>query len=70
MTRRNSLGSVAVALLLACSAQLAGPVAAAGPDGQMTWAGHISLAPTWFDPAETPGIAPRSWCSTRCTTRS
>jgi len=25
-------------------------------EGQMTWAVHISLAPTWFDPAETPGI--------------
>jgi peptide/nickel transport system substrate-binding protein len=24
--------------------------------GQMTWAVHISLAPTWFDPAETSGI--------------
>jgi peptide/nickel transport system substrate-binding protein len=34
---------------------LAGPVAAA-PEGQMTWGVHISLAPTWFDPAETPGI--------------
>jgi peptide/nickel transport system substrate-binding protein len=33
----------------------AGP-AAASPEGQMTWAVHISLAPTWFDPAETPGI--------------
>ncbi|HWN90373.1 MAG TPA: ABC transporter substrate-binding protein, partial [Verrucomicrobiae bacterium] len=22
----------------------------------MTWSVHISLAPTWFDPAETPGI--------------
>ena len=22
----------------------------------MTWGVHISLAPTWFDPAETPGI--------------
>ena len=22
----------------------------------MTWAVHVSLAPTWFDPAETPGI--------------
>jgi len=28
----------------------------AAPAGQMTWAVHISLAPTWFDPAETPGI--------------
>jgi peptide/nickel transport system substrate-binding protein len=34
---------------------LAGPVAAA-PEGQMTWGVHISLAPTWFYPAETPGI--------------
>ena len=25
-------------------------------EGQLTWAVHISLAPTWFDPAETPGI--------------
>jgi peptide/nickel transport system substrate-binding protein len=25
------------------------------PTGQMTWAVHISLAPTWFDPAETAG---------------
>src|SRR5437016_2104666 len=30
--------------------------AAGAPEGQMTWAVHISLAPTWFDPAETPGI--------------
>jgi peptide/nickel transport system substrate-binding protein len=26
------------------------------PAGQVTWAAHITLAPTWFDPAETPGI--------------
>ena len=29
---------------------------AAAPAGQMTWGIHISLAPTWFDPAETTGI--------------
>jgi peptide/nickel transport system substrate-binding protein len=29
---------------------------AAAPEGQMTWAVHVSLAPTWFDPAETSGI--------------
>jgi peptide/nickel transport system substrate-binding protein len=29
---------------------------AAAPEGQMTWAVQISLAPTWFDPAETSGI--------------
>ena len=26
------------------------------PAGQMTWAVHVSIAPTWFDPAETSGI--------------
>jgi peptide/nickel transport system substrate-binding protein len=29
---------------------------AAGPQGQLTWGIHVSLAPTWFDPAETPGL--------------
>jgi len=29
---------------------------AAAPEGQTTWGIHISLAPTWFDPAETTGI--------------
>src|SRR5215472_11966806 len=29
---------------------------AAAPEGQMTWGVHVTLAPTWFDPAETPGI--------------
>ena len=29
--------------------------AAASPD-QLTWGVHVSLAPTWFDPAETSGI--------------
>jgi peptide/nickel transport system substrate-binding protein len=26
------------------------------PSGQVTWAIHVNIAPTWFDPAETPGI--------------
>src|SRR5207247_3830436 len=42
-------------LVLLISAAAAVPAAAA-PDGQVTWGVHISLAPTWFDPAETPGI--------------
>jgi len=29
---------------------------AAGAEGQLTWGIHVSLAPTWFDPAETPGL--------------
>jgi peptide/nickel transport system substrate-binding protein len=32
------------------------PIRAAGPDGQLTWGVHVSLAPTWFDPAEMSGI--------------
>src|SRR5713101_3976298 len=27
-----------------------------GPPGTMTWAIHVTIAPTWFDPAETPGL--------------
>jgi peptide/nickel transport system substrate-binding protein len=50
----RSLLSVTVLVLL-ISAAAALPAGAA-PDGQVTWGVHISLAPTWFDPAETPGI--------------
>lgn len=28
----------------------------AAPEGQLTWGVHVSLAPTWLDPAEAPGI--------------
>src|SRR5262245_28724588 len=42
-----------VALAIAC---VPGPARGAGPEGQLTWGVHISLAPTWFDPAEHPGI--------------
>jgi peptide/nickel transport system substrate-binding protein len=45
----------ATLLILVVSIGATSPAAAA-PDGQMTWAVHISLAPTWFDPAETSGI--------------
>jgi peptide/nickel transport system substrate-binding protein len=30
--------------------------AVGAPEGQLTWAVHVSLAPAWFDPAETAGI--------------
>jgi peptide/nickel transport system substrate-binding protein len=30
--------------------------ALAAPQGELVWAIHTSLAPTWFDPAEIPGI--------------
>jgi len=32
------------------------PSRSEAPSGQMTWAVHFSLAPTFFDPAETPGL--------------
>src|SRR5438128_2034461 len=32
------------------------PAFATVPQGQLTWGVHTTLAPTWFDPAETPGI--------------
>src|SRR5881296_1847376 len=48
--RRPSAALIALLLLFVAAT----PVVAA--EGQLTWAVHISLAPTWFDPAETPGI--------------
>jgi len=50
----RGIGSVALVLSLLVAAG-ARPAAAA-PDGQITWGIHVSLAPTWFDPAETTGI--------------
>jgi hypothetical protein len=44
-------------LLVALVVLLVAVPAGAAPEGQMTWAIHISLAPTWFDPAEATGIA-------------
>jgi peptide/nickel transport system substrate-binding protein len=44
-------------LLLSMAVMVApGPAAAAGSEGQATWGVHVSLTPTWFDPAEMPGI--------------
>ena len=49
------------AILMAASALglLAGTprfARAAVPEGQLTWAVHVSLAPTWFDPADTQAV--------------
>src|SRR5690242_17034116 len=51
-TRREVLALAALGLVAAAP----GATAAAGPDGQLTWGIHVTLAPTWFDPAETQGI--------------
>src|SRR5215211_8478344 len=53
VTRRGVLGSAA-AVGLATAAP--GVTRAAGPQGQLTWGLHVSLAPTWFDPAETQAL--------------
>ncbi len=50
-TRRDLMGLAAIGLL----ASTARPALAA-PEGELRVAAHVSLAPTWFDPAETPGI--------------
>jgi peptide/nickel transport system substrate-binding protein len=52
---RTARGLVTTTLVLLIVAVGVAPAAAA-PDGQMTWALHFALAPTWFDPAETSGI--------------
>jgi peptide/nickel transport system substrate-binding protein len=46
---------VVVLVLIAIAVALA-PVTAEAAEGQITWAIHVSLAPTWFDPAETPAL--------------
>jgi peptide/nickel transport system substrate-binding protein len=44
-------------LLLSAFGLLAGaPVLGAEPKGELTYGVHVSLAPTWFDPAEATGI--------------
>jgi peptide/nickel transport system substrate-binding protein len=52
---RHARGLFATLLVVAISIAGATPTVAA-PEGQVTWAVHVSLAPTWFDPAETSGI--------------
>ncbi len=57
MRRLPALTPALVALLCGVTVMLALPPASpASPEGQITWGVHISLTPTWFDPAEMPGI--------------
>jgi peptide/nickel transport system substrate-binding protein len=51
ITRREALALAAFGFVAA-----PGFAFAAEPEWQLTWGIHVSLAPTWFDPAETPGI--------------
>ena len=50
-TRRGVLGLSAAAMIGATLR-----TANAAPEGELRIGVHVSLAPTWFDPAETPGI--------------
>ena len=52
VTRHDALALAALGL----TAGMPSISQAAGPSGQLAWAAHVSLAPTWFDPAETSGI--------------
>src|SRR5215471_2677718 len=52
LTRRDVLALTALGLV----ATAPGAARAASPSGQLTWAIHVSLAPTWFDPAETEAL--------------
>src|SRR3954469_20885050 len=52
ISRRNFLAAPAAFGLISSGARFA----LAQPQGELTWGVHISLAPTWFDPAETPGL--------------
>src|SRR5258708_26072591 len=51
ITRRNALALAAGSLVVGPSGAMA-----AAPQGQVTWGIHVSMAPTWFDPAETSGL--------------
>ena len=74
LTRRDilaltALGGVAGVAQPSLAAARGSAFAAGLPEGQLTWGIHVSLAPTWFDPAETPGIiTPPLWSSMRCMT--
>src|SRR5207244_3571287 len=51
--RRRDILALAALGLVAGAPRLA---RAAAPQGELTWGVHVSLAPTWFDPAEATGI--------------
>ena len=52
LTRRDAIALAALGVV----AGLPGMAAATAPSGQLAWGIHVSLAPAWFDPAETQGI--------------
>jgi len=55
VTRRDAL-ALAAGAVAAGVAGVAKAAPPAKPQGQLTWGIHVSLSPTWFDPAETSGL--------------
>ena len=55
ITRRDALAFAALGMV-ANATDAVTAARAAGPEGQLTWGVHISLAPIWFDPADISGI--------------
>jgi peptide/nickel transport system substrate-binding protein len=53
-TRREALAFAGIGALAVAGAPVTARAAASA--GQLTWGLHVSLAPTWFDPAETQGL--------------
>src|SRR5690242_8353404 len=51
LTRREALGLAALGLIAGAPS-----FARADAERQLRWGIHVSLAPTWFDPAETLGL--------------
>ena len=51
VTRRDLLALAAMGVVAGASRQVT-----AATEGQLTYGVHVSLAPSWFDPAETQGI--------------
>src|SRR3989475_12859962 len=55
-TRQFMAGALALTLAALAQTIVTRSVHADAPAGQITWAVHFSLAPTLFEPAETPGL--------------
>jgi len=54
--RTIAAGALAAVLSASAGAIMAPEARAQAPAGQMTWAVHFTIAPTLFEPAETPGL--------------
>ena len=56
MKLSRALAPALIAVLALTGVPPVGHRPAAAAEGTLTWGVHVTLAPTWFDPAETPGM--------------